>query len=177
MVQVVLMAAAILAFAVAAVVLYALTRPRTFHVARAAFIDAPPDSIHAILTDLRRGAEWSPYEKKDPQMKTSFEGPPTGPGAVMHWDGNRDVGAGSLTIADASPHRIALKLDMTRPMRAHNIVEYTLAPRGGGTDLTWAVHGPMNPLSRVMCLVLDMDKMIGRDLEQGLRDLKALAER
>jgi hypothetical protein len=171
--------AAVLVVGVAGLVLYALsTQPDTFRVQRAMTINAPADKIFTIVTDLRRGKEWSPYEKKDPNMTTSFSGPATGPGSKLTWDGNSDVGAGTLTIANATaPSKVVLNLDMTRPMTGHNIIEYDLAPDGAGTKMTWSMHGPMNPISKVMCLFMNMDKMIGKDFEDGLRSLKALAER
>ena len=167
----------VLAVAIAGLLLYASTQPDTFRVQRAMIINAPAEKIYAILTDLRRGAEWSPYEKKDPAMKKTFSGPASGPGSKMEWDGNKEIGAGALTVADATPSKVTVKLDMTRPMQANNIVEYTLAPQGSATNITWSIHGPMTILSKVMCVFMDMDKMVGKDFEQGLRDLKALAEK
>jgi uncharacterized protein YndB with AHSA1/START domain len=161
------------------VVIYAqFTQPGTFRIERAININAPAEKVYAIVTDLRRGAEWSPYEKRDLSMKKTFSGPATGPGAKLAWDGNSDVGAGTLTIDSATaPSKVVLKLDMTRPMEGHNIVEYDLTPVGGGTRMNWSMHGPMNPVSKVMCLFMSLDKMIGKDFEQGLQSLKALAER
>jgi hypothetical protein len=175
--KVLLSIVAIVAAGIAGLLLYASTQPDTFRIHRSATINAPVERLHGILTDLRRGAEWSPYEKRDPAMKKSYSGPAAGPGARMEWDGNKEVGAGSLTVADASPTRIVVKLDITRPMNANNIVEYTLAPQGNATNVTWALHGPMHLASKVMCLFMDMDKMVGKDFEAGLKDLKTLAER
>ncbi len=170
---------AVLVFGIAGLVLYAtMTQPDTFRVERAMTIKAPAEKIFAIVTDLRRGVEWSPYEKKDPAMKKTFSGPATGPGSQLAWDGNSDVGAGTLTIADAkAPSKVVLKLDMTRPMEGHNTIEYDLAPESGGTKMTWSMHGPMNLISKVMCTFMSLDKMVGKDFEDGLRNLKTIAER
>ncbi len=129
----------LLVIAVAGVVLYALTtQPDTFRISRTATINAPADKIFGIVTDLRRGVEWSPYEKKDLAMKKTFSGPASGPGARLAWDGNKDVGAGTLTVADVTPSKVTLDLDMTRPMKASNTVEYSFAPQGRSTTMTWA---------------------------------------
>lgn len=170
---------AVIVVCVVGIVIYAqLTQPDTFRVERAININAPADKIYGIVTDLRRGVEWSPYEKKDPGMKKTFTGPATGPGSQLAWDGNGDVGAGTLTIADVTaPSKVVLKLDMTRPMDGHNTIEYDLTPVGGGTRMNWSMHGPMNIVSKVMCSFLSLDKMIGGDMEQGLQNLKTLAER
>ena len=178
MLKIILVILAVLALGLAAVVAYAAaTQPDTFRVQRAMTIDAPPEKLAGILSDLRRGAEWSPYEKKDLTMKKTFSGPASGPGAKLEWDGNGDVGAGSLTVAEVTPAKVTLNLAMTRPMDANNVVEYVFAPQGNATNMTWAMHGPMPLISKVICVFMDFDKMIGSDMERGLKDLKALAER
>jgi hypothetical protein len=178
MLKALLVIVVILAVSIAGVMGYAVaTQPDSFRVQRTASSDATPEKLVGILSDLRRGAEWSPYEKKDPAMKKTFSGPPSGPGATLSWDGNGDVGAGSLTVAEVTPANIKLNLAMTRPMNANNIVEYTFAPQGKGTSMTWAMYGPMPLISKVMCIFMDLDKMLGADMERGLKDLKALAER
>jgi hypothetical protein len=178
MLKMILIVIAVLAVGVAGVVGYAVaTQPDTFRVQRTATIEAQPEKLVGILSDLRRGAEWSPYEKKDPAMKKTFSGPASGPGSKLEWDGNGDVGAGSLTVSEVTPSKVMLKLDMTRPMTASNVVEYSLAPKRNATDMTWALHGPMPLISKIMCVFVDLDKMLGTDMERGLKDLKALAER
>jgi len=178
MLKILLILIVVLTVGVAGLVGYAVaTQPDTFRVQRAETIAAPPEKLVGILSDLRRGAEWSPYEKKDRAMKKTFSGPASGPGSKLEWDGNSDVGAGSLTVTEVTPANIKLKLEMIRPMNANNIVEYTFAPKGNATDMTWAMHGPMPLISKVMCVFVDLDKMLGADMERGLKDLKALAER
>ncbi len=178
MLKILLLIIVVLAVGVIGVVGYAMaTQPDTFRVQRTATIDAPPERLVGILSDLRRGAEWSPYEKKDLTMKKTFSGPASGPGSKLEWDGNGDVGAGSLTVTEVTPANIKLDLAMTRPMNANNIVEYTFAPQGNATNMTWAMHGPMPLISKIMCVFVDLDKMLGADMERGLKDLKALAER
>ena len=177
MLKKILIAFGVLVVAVAALLLYAsITQPDTFRVQRAMTIDAPQEKVYGILTDLHRGAEWSPFEKGK-TMKKAFSGPATGPGSALEWDGDSESGAGKLTIAQATPSKITLNLDMTRPMAASNVVEYDLAPQGNATNVTWSMHGPMNIVSKVMCTFMSMDKMLGGEFEKGLRDLNTLAQK
>jgi uncharacterized protein YndB with AHSA1/START domain len=169
--------AAIVVFVVGVLVL-AMTQPDSFQVQRAASIKAPPEKIFSILSDFRRSIEWSPYEKKDPNMKRAYSGAPSGKGAIYEWDGDRNVGAGRLEILDVSPaSKVVVKLDISRPFEGHNIVEYKLEPKGDLTNVTWAIRGPMPFMSKVMCVFFDIDKMIGNDFEAGLTELKAIAEK
>lgn len=162
---------------VAAILVFATTRPDTFRVQRSTSIKAPPERIAALIEDFRRWGEWSPWEKKDPAMKRTLSGPARGKGAVYEWDGNGDVGKGRMEIADSTPSKVTLKLDFVQPFEAHSMVEFTTEPKGDATSLTWAMHGPMPYVSKVISIFCDMDAVIGKDFEAGLASLKAAAER
>lgn len=170
--------ALVAAVLIAAVLLFAATRPDTFRIERSATIRATPDKIYPFLEDFRRWPAWSPYENKDPAMKRTFGGATSGKGATYAWEGNKDIGAGSMEIADATPpERLTLKLDFTRPFVAHNLVDFTLTPAGDGTRVTWAMHGPNTYVGKVMQIFFSMDTMVGKDFEAGLASLKAAAEK
>ena len=149
---------AVIAIIVIGILLYAATRPDTFRIARSATIHAPASTLCAILTDLRRGVEWSPFEK----------------GLTM--SNSKEVGTGKFSIMDVTPAKITCNLVMLKPMKADNIVEYALAPQGNATVVTWSMYGPTTLMTRVMSLFMDMDKMCGDQFEKGLKDLKVLAE-
>jgi hypothetical protein len=164
--------------AIAAVLAYAATRPDTFRIQRAASIQAPPEKIFPLIDDFRNWGSWSPWEKMDPALKRAYSGPASGKGAVYEWEGNNKVGKGRMEILEAPPpSKVTIKLDFLKPFEAHNTAEFTLTPRGGTTDVTWAMHGPNLFIGKVMSLFFDMERMVGKDFETGLANLKAVAER
>ena len=163
--------------AIAIVLAYAATRPDTFHIERSADIKAPPEKLFPLINDLRAMGTWSPYEKKDPQMKRSFSGAATGKGQVYDFEGNKEVGSGRLEILDASaPQTVVMKLDMFKPFNASNTVTFKLQPKGDTTRVTWGMDGASPYLAKVMHLFFNMDAMVGGDFEKGLANLKSLAE-
>jgi carbon monoxide dehydrogenase subunit G len=169
---------AIIAVGIAGILTYAATRPDTFRVQRATSIKAPPEKIFPLLNDLHNFASWSPYEKKDPAMKRTHSGAPSGKGAVYEWDGDKNVGSGRLAIAESSPpSKVTLDLDMLRPLAAHNIVEFTLESKGESTNVTWAMKGQVPYVAKIVHVFLNVDKMVGQDFEAGLANLKAIAEK
>lgn len=169
--------ALVAAIALGVLLVVAATRPDNFRVQRTATIKAPPDKLYPLINDMRVFNTWNPYNLKDPNIQGEYQGPPAGPGAVYRFAGNKDVGKGSIAIVDTAPTRVTMKLDMIEPFEGHNIVEFTLAPKGDATDVTWAMHGPSPFMARLVGLFMDMDTMIGRDFEDGLTNLKARAER
>jgi len=156
---------------------FAATKPDSFRVQRTASIKAPPEKVFALINDLKGWNAWSPYDKKDPAMKRTLSGALAGKGAIYEWDGNKDVGKGRMEITDATPpSKVVIKLDFIEPFEGHNTAEFTLLGKGETTDVTWAFYGPSRFMTKVVSVFLDMDKMIGRDFEAGLANLKAIAE-
>src|SRR3954467_3465999 len=163
--------------ALAALLLYAASKPNTFGVQRSTNIAAPPDNIFPLINDLRAHTTWSPFEK-DPAMKRTHSGASAGQGAVYEWDGNRQVGSGRIAITDSmAPSKIAMRLEMFRPFKADNIVEFTLEPQGNPTTrITWARRGQQPSMARLRSTFINCDKMVGSQFEEGLAKLKVLAE-
>lgn len=163
---------------VAGVLIIAGRKPDVFEVSRSATIRATPERIFALLADFREWGAWSPYEKKDPAMTRSFNGATSGVGAVYAFAGNGKVGSGELAIVEVeAPVRLAVTLDMTRPMACSNRITFTLAASEGGTLVTWRMQGPSPFIGKLIGTIFDMDRMVGRDFEQGLAALGQAAER
>ncbi len=134
-----------------------------------------------MINDLHAQSAWSPFEK-DPSMKRNHSGAPAGTGAVYEWNGNRTVGAGRIAITDSVPPlRVSLKLDMSRPFEAHNMVDFVLEQNGAGTKVTtkvtWAMCKACQPfMAKLVSLFVNCDRMVGGEFEQGLAKLKTLVE-
>jgi hypothetical protein len=176
-VQILAIIAAVIAAAVVIVLVYAATRPDTFRIARSITINAPPEKIFPFIGDFRKWPAWSPYEKMDPAMTRSMSGPATGVGSVYEWNGNKKVGQGRMEVIQAAPSaKTTIKLDFFKPFEAHNTAEFVLRPEGGAPAVTWAMHGPSPFMVKVMGIFCDMDKMVGKDFETGLTNLKAAVE-
>jgi len=135
----------VLVVILAALAAFVATRPSDYRVVRSRTVAAPPEVVHAYVSDFHKWPEWSPWEKLDPAMKRDFSGAPSGTGAEYHWSGNSDVGEGQMTITDS----------------------------GAGTNVTWAMDGHNNFMAKAFSAFMDMDKMIGADFEKGLAGLDA----
>lgn len=168
-----------LAVVFVALVLLIATRPSDFHVARSATMAAPPETVFAQVNDFHKWDAWSPWAKIDANAKTTFEGPSAGTGAIFRWDGNQEIGAGSMTIVESRPNeRICIHLDFIRPFAGTSEVEFTFRPESDNrTAVTWSMAGKNNFIAKAIGLVIDCDKMIGDKYDEGLASLKALVEK
>lgn len=161
-------------FVIGAVVM----QPDTFRISRSASVSAAPAAVFAQVNDFHNWGNWSPWEKMDPAMKKTYEGPAAGEGASYSWAGNDQVGEGKMTIIKSeAPSLIHIDLNFMKPFQARNLTEFVFTPDSGGTKVTWTMSGKNGFIAKAMHLMMDMDKMVGPDFEKGLAQLKATVEK
>jgi hypothetical protein len=152
-------------------------QPGDFRITRSATFKAPALEVFPHVNDFHKWQAWSPWAKKDPNAKNTYEGPEAGPGAIFRWDGNNDVGQGAMTLTDSRPNElIRIRLEFLKPFQATNQAEFKFAPNGNGTLVTWSMTGTRNFMMKGFCLFMDMDKLVGGDFEKGLANLKSVVE-
>ena len=166
-----------IALIVVAVLAYAATRPDEFRLERRTRIDAPAEKVFSLLSDFHQWSLWSPWEKLDPNLNRRHSGAQSGVGAIYEWEGNKKVGKGRMEIRKAvPPSLVVIMLDFIEPWTAHNTTEFTLTSASNATDVVWSMHGPHLFSAKLMSVFVSMDKLIGKDFEKGLANLKAAAE-
>ena len=149
--------------------------PSKFRVERSATINAPAEKVYGLIADPRAWAKWAVWNQRDPAMKITYGGPPTGAGAKWTWE-SKSEGNGTMEFTKAeSPKGVEFKLDFP-DMKMMSQGALVLEPSGTSTKVTWSNFGDLggNPLVRYFGLV--MDRMVGPDFDAGLTNLKALAE-
>ena len=152
-------------------------QPPDFAIARTAAMAAPSAAAFAQVNDFHKWEAWSPWAKIDPAMKTTYEGPSSGTGAVYSWAGNDQVGEGRMTILESRPGELVkIKLEFLKPFAATNQADFAFKGDGSQTSVTWSMSGRKNFIQKAFCMFMDMDKMVGGDFEKGLASLKRLAE-
>ena len=162
---------AVLAVLIGAPLVYAATKPDTFSVQRSAVIAAPAEKIFPLITDLRAFNTWNPFARADPAAKLEYQGAASGKGASYTWQGDQS-GAGRMEVIDiVANSKVTMKLDFTKPFEAHNSVDFTIKPQADGSLVTWNMYGPMPYVSKVMTIFFNMDKTVGGEFENGLRNL------
>lgn len=176
MIEGIIIGAVAVALAFAILVAIAATRPGHFKVARSLVIDAPPQDIYPLIADLRTMNTWNPFDRQDPSIKGSYSGSDSGVGAKYAFESAK-AGTGFIEITEATPSsRIAMRLMMSKPITCDNRVEFLVEPRGGSSEVTWQMSGPLPLIARVFQMFCSMDRMVGGMFERGLADLRTIAE-
>ena len=169
------------AVALVVFVVVVATRPSTYHVERKLEVAAPAELVFSVLNDLHQFAGvlvlfGSPWEKLDPNMQKTFEGPAAGVGQSYAWSGNK-VGKGKMTIEESVPgQKVGIKLEFVKPMASTATYAFTLAGTPTGSSVTWSMDGNHNLIGKAFGMFMDMDNMLGADIEKGLDLLKTVAE-
>lgn len=147
-----------------------------FTITRSTRINAPAERIDGLINDFHHWQQWSPWEGLDANLKRTYTGPDAGVGTRYAWSGNKEAGEGSMEITRSTPEAVDVDLRFTKPWKAHNQVTLALTPAGDATDVTWTMHGENKGVAAVFAKLFNMDKMLGKDFDKGLAQLKTAAE-
>lgn len=157
---------------------YAALQSPQYEVSRQITIQAPAEKIFPYLNNQKLALQWAPWSDVDPDAKMTFSGPDEGMGSIASWDGGKQLGTGSATIVESTPNqRVAIKLEYIKPMVMNQHSEYLLESSAGTSTVIWKVTGENSFFGRVMCLFMNMDKMVGGMFEKGLSKLKTIVEK
>jgi hypothetical protein len=152
-------------------------QPSQFQVARSTTVFAPAPAVFAQVNDFHKWESWNPWGKIDPALKQTYEGAPSGTGAIYTWMGNSQVGEGRMTLTESRPNDlIKIKLEFLKPFASTSLAEFTFKPEGDQTLVTWSMIGQCNFIAKAVHLFISMDKMIGGQFEKGLATMKAVVE-
>jgi hypothetical protein len=167
----------VIAAVLVVLVIFVSMQASQFRIVRSTSIAAPASVVFPMVNDFHNWNAWSPWRELDPNMTQTFEGAPSGVGAIQTWAGNKKAGEGRMTITQSRPNElITTKLEFFKPFKATNNTEFTFKPQGEQTQVTWIMTGEKNFIFKAMHLIMNMDKLIGGDFEKGLARMKAIAE-
>lgn len=168
----------ILAGLVGLILILALLAPKTYDVSRSIVIAQPKQKVFDVLRSLKEQDKWSPWAKRDPNMKKEYRGTDGEVGSVSYWNGNKEVGEGEQEITKiVDGERIEGELRFLKPWKSESDCYFETKDAGtGSTEVTWGFSGKNKFPFSIMMLFMSMDKMVGKDFEEGLATLKAMME-
>lgn len=141
-------------------------------------IQAPDSTIYKSIADFKEFYKWNPWAKMDPSAVTTFSGTPATPGHQYNWKG-KETGAGYMKIRTLQANKdLDIELKFIEPFESMADTKFDITPEQGGNKVTWTMSGENNMISKWMCVIMGgMDKMIGKDFESGLANLKEKVEK
>jgi uncharacterized protein YndB with AHSA1/START domain len=153
--------------------------PTVCNIEREVTINRPKADVFNYVRYLKNQNTWGPWAKRDPQMKQEFRGSDGNVGFVTTWKSeNGDLGSGEQEIMKVvDGERIETQIRFKEPFENKGDAYMTTEETGpGATKVKWGMKVDFPRPMNVMLLVMDMDKMMGADLEEGLSSLKTIME-
>lgn len=159
--------------------LIALFLPKEYAVEREITINKPKDSVFNYIKYLKNQDNFSVWSSKDPAMKKTFTGTDGTVGAIASWDSkDKNVGVGEQEIKKiVEGKRIDFELRFKVPFEStDNAYMITEAISANQTNVKWGFEGKMPYPMNLMLPIMNMEEMLGKDLQDGLNNLKAVLE-
>lgn len=157
----------------------ALFVKKDYVVERQVTINKPTQEVFNYVKLLKNQNNYSKWASMDPAMKKSFTGTDGQPGFVSAWESDKDdVGKGEQEIKSIEEgKRINYELRFIEPFASTSQAYMTTVPAAeNSAKVTWGFTGHMSYPTNLMLVFMDMEKMIGEDLETGLKNLKTQLE-
>jgi len=150
--------------------------PKTYSVNRSISINAPDSIIYKNIANFNEFLKWNPWAKMEPNAKTTISGPIAQPNHIYAWEG-KETGSGQMTIKAIEINKMVdIELKFLKPFESLADTKFEITPEGTQTKVIWTMSGDQNLISKWMCVFVSMDKMIGKDFEDGLKYLKEKSE-
>jgi len=158
----------------------ALFISKDYAVEREITINKPKQEVFDYIKLLKNQDHYSVWNQLDPAMKKTYSGTDGTPGFVYSWDSQKkEAGKGEQEIsAIKDGERIDMKLRFKEPFEAEDNAYMTTEAAGdSATKVKWGFKGHMNYPMNLIPVLMGMEKMLGKDLQDGLNNLKVNLEK
>lgn len=157
----------------------ALFAKKDYEVEREITIDKPKEEVFDYVKFLKNQDNYSKWATIDPDMKKTYNSTDGTVGFVSAWESdNKDVGKGEQEIKKITEgERIDFELRFFEPFESTEPAYMTTeSVSENQTKVKWGFNGHMDYPMNIMMLFMDFEKMIGDDLDTGLKNLKSVLE-
>lgn len=170
---------AVIAGLVLLILVLALIAPREYKIYRDVVINKPKAEVFDYIRYLKNQKNYNYWVMIDPAKKEEFRGTDGTVGFVYAWNGNKQAGEGAQEIKNiVEGERVEVEIRFVRPFAGTSQTPFTveeIAP--GQTKVNWEMTSTMSYPMNAMQLFINMDKMLGKELEKSLEKLKSILEK
>lgn len=152
--------------------------PKSHRISKSIEINAADSTVYDFVMDFHNFNSWSPWYKMEPTAQTSMMGEMGKSGYTYAWNGEK-VGKGKLEVLSTMPNQnIMEELTFYMPdPSVHQANFYFESTEPGKTKITWTMEGDNKPIFERWLYSLFVNRMVGKDYEEGLKTLKTILEK
>lgn len=163
------------------ILIIALFSKKSYSINRQVVVDRPRSEVYEYLRFLKNQDHYNKWARMDPNMKKEYRGTDGAVGFVYAWEGNAQAGKGEQEIIALTPDSLVdIEVRFERPFKAVAKTPLALESVPGNdrqTKITWGMSNNMKYPMNAILLFMNMDKALGKDLEESLGMLKGNLEK
>jgi uncharacterized membrane protein len=162
------------------VLVLAVIAPKEYGVQRSIIINRPRQQIFDYIKFLRNMDHYSKWVMTDPNKRMTYTGTDGTEGFAAAWDSDiKQAGKGEQTIEKIiDGERIDIRVVFIKPFAV--VADTYIATQSvidNTTTVKWAFASKMPFPMNAMLLFMNMEKMLGADMEISLNNLKQILEK
>ena len=153
---------------------------KSYSVEKEVVINKPKQDVFNYIKLLKNQNNYSKWATMDESMRHYYNGTDGAVGFVYSWESDSDdVGKGSQKIVDIKEgEKIDMQIHFIKPFEGDaDAYLATDTVSSTSTKVKWGFVGKMKYPMNVMLLFMNLDKMVGSDLQTGLNNLKGVLEK
>ena len=175
--KILIIAGGILLLAVVLFLVTGLIVPQDMTISRSTTISAPKDVVFRQMSCFKNWPNWSPWYKLEPTAQITYGGNDCGPGSSYKWKGsNKKTGAGEMKCNAINGSEMEFEVNFTAPREGNAHGTLKAEEENGATKATWSFRMHMAYPFNALAVIMNIDKMLGKDFEDGLYSLKKFTE-
>ncbi len=165
---------------IALILIVGLFLKKKYTIEREIVILKPKQVVFDYIKLLKNQDNFSKWANMDPDMKKEYRGTDGTEGFVSAWDSqNKQVGKGEQTIKRIiDGESIDYELHFIKPFENLSDARMkTVSLADNQTRVIWSFSSSMKYPMNLMLVFMNMEKMLGDDLQTGLKNLKNILEK
>lgn len=169
----------VIAGIIALLLLLALFTKKSYTIEREIAINKPKTEVFNYLKHLKNQDHYNKWVMMDPQLKKEFRGTDGTEGFVYAWEGNKKAGKGEQEIKRIKEgEKLDVEVRFIKPFEGIANTPFTTETlQPGQTKVKWGMSSQLKYPMNIMLLFMNFDKILGKDLEVSLGNLKNILEK
>ena len=164
---------------IALFLIIAIFTKKSYSLEREIIINKPVQEVFNYVKYMKNQEYYSKWVMTDPNMKKNLTGTDGTAGFIYAWDGNKKAGKGEQEIMKITEgERIDMEVRFEKPFEGIATTYITTTPASNNqTKVKWALGSTMKYPMNLMLIFMNMDKVLGKDIETSLANLKVILEK